>query len=267
MRIHVLGYIGAEEDIVEGFVRHTLRFADRLTIVSTERGPTREILGRLQQEGLPLDITDHHPSYHDQHEVLTRLLRHHKHEADWFLPLDADEFVIGDIRNALATADISRPRSLRWRTYVPLPDDDISEPDILQRIRHRRSPETPQFTKIVIPSAVIRRNTSISQGNHTLVTRSWLRPPTDVWGTSLENVSLAHFPVRSAPQMERKIARSWPAVVRNPKRLASEAFHWKLMHDRYNGRALDADDLTAIALRYSAPADAPVPGIVEDPAA
>jgi hypothetical protein len=267
MRIIALSYIGAEEDIVEQFVRHTLQFVDKLHIVSTEDGPTRHILMRLRHEGLPIDVIPHTPVYHDQHEILTTLLRRHRHDAEWFLPIDSDEFLIGDIRAALEAANSTGPHGLRWRTYVPLAGDDLLEPNILKRIRHRRAVETPQFTKIVIPSSAIRWSTGIGQGNHTLITRTWFYQRAENWGTPLDGVYLAHIPVRSTDQMERKIARSWPAVARNPKRLPSEAFHWKQMYKRYSGRPLSASDLTNIALRYSSPADAPVPDVVEDPIA
>jgi hypothetical protein len=264
MRITVLSYIGAEEDIVEQFVRHTLGFADKMRIVSTVNGLSREILHTLQQEGLAIDVIDHAPAYHDQHEMLTRLLQQYYSEADWFLPIDADEFVIGDIRTALMHADPQWLRALRWRTYVPTRHDNNEETNILKRIRHRRSFEAPQFTKIVIPSLAIGLDTEIGQGNHTVRIHSGAQKEGN-WGIALEGVHLAHFPVRSPVQMQQKIARAWPAVARNPAHLPSEAFHWKQMYERYADRPLSADDLTEIALRYSASADAPLPDIVEDP--
>ncbi len=267
MRITVLSYIGAEEDIVEQFVRHTLGFADKLIAVSVEHGPTRDILGKLQQEGLPIDIIDHRRIYHDQHEVLSRLLRKYRHDADWFLPLDTDEFVVGNIRTVLMHTDPRWLRALCWRTYVPHSSDDALESNVLKRIRHRRFVETPQFTKVVIPSQLVRWNTKIGQGNHTIGQRSWLGLYGWEWGAHLEHVFLAHLPVRSAGQMQQKIARSWPSVERNPKRHPLEAFHWKQMYDQYGGRTLTAADLTDIALRYSARPDTPISDIVEDPIA
>ncbi len=266
MHITVLSYIGDEEDIVERFVRHTLRFADRLIAVSTESGPTADMLYRLQWEGLPLDIIDHHPTYHDQHEVLSQLLRRHRHESDWFLPIDADEFVIGDIRKVLVAADPQQASALRWRTYVPLESDDQSEQDILKRIRHRREAEVPQFTKVVIPSSLIRKSSRIAPGNHAIEQHSWLRKPSSEWGKPLDDVYLGHFPVRSTEQMTKKIKRSWPSILANSKRRPDEGFHWKRMYEQYRGKTLDDAMLTEIALGYSS-IETPTTGVIEEPAA
>ncbi len=266
MRLHALSYIGDEEDIVEQFVRHTLRHADWLYAVSTKAGPTRDILHRLRQEGLPLTVTNHQAAYHDQHEMLTRLLHRHRHEADWFIPIDADEFIIGDLRHALAAADPHYPSALRWRTYVPLQTDDQLESDILKRIRHRRAAEAPQFTKVVIPSSLIRNGSRIAPGNHAIEQHSWFRKPSSEWGRPLDDVYLGHFPVRSSEQMTKKIRRSWPLILANPKRKTDEGFHWKRMYEQYQDKTLDDAMLTEIALGYSS-AETPTTGVIEDPAA
>lgn len=261
MKLTVLSYIGAEDDIVQAFTEHTLRFADSLIAVSTVEGPTRAFLHQLEQTEAPVRVVDHRPAYHDQHEILSALVPDASDSTDWILPLDADEFVAGDIRSALSMADGTRIHALAWKTYVPTTDDDVYEPHILRRIRHRRSEETPQFTKVVIPAAIARSGVSITQGNHAIVDAAGNRQEGDI----LRDVFLAHFPVRSSAQMQSKIDRSWPAVARNPARLSTEATHWKTLHERFAGQEIDAETLTDIACRYAMPADAPTPALVDDP--
>ena len=101
MHLTALSYIGQEEDIVEVFVRHTLRFADELIVISTADDTTRALLHTLEVEGLSLRVIDHQPAYHDQQEMLSNLLGEVSPTTDWILPLDADEFVMGDISTAL----------------------------------------------------------------------------------------------------------------------------------------------------------------------
>lgn len=262
MKITVLSYIGTEDDIVESFVRHTLRYADKMIVVSTENGETRRILQRLEQEGLALTVMNHEPAYHDQHEVLSALLPSAAAEADWILPLDSDEFVTGDLESALANTDQTQPAAIAWRTYVPTTTDDMSETAVPRRIRHRRSKESPQFTKIVIPSSIITTGATITQGNHAVMDANG----ECMEGHILPDVFLAHFPVRSPVQMQEKIARSWPAVERNPHKLPNEASHWKTLHERFAGRQIDVDTLTEIARTYAAPSGAQCM-LIEDPIA
>lgn len=261
MHITILSYIGGEDDIVDCFVEHTLRFADEMIVVSTEEGATRRALKQMEHDNLSIRVIDHQPSYHDQHEVLSRLLMDAAHDADWILPLDADEFVSGDIRSVLADADSAKPSALAWKTYVPTAADDVTEMDVKRRIRHRRSEETPQFTKVVIPAAIVTPDMTIAQGNHAIAHGNGMRAEGDI----LPTVFLAHFPVRSSLQMQSKIDRSWPAVARNPARLMTEAMHWKTLHERFAGQEIDTETLTEIALRYATSADAPTPTLVDDP--
>lgn len=261
MHITALSYIGNEDDIIHSFVEHTLRFADKMIIVSTEEGTTRNILKQMEQDGLPLNMIDHEPAYHDQHEVLSGLLMDTAKNTDWILPLDADEFVTGNIRSILSTADTMKPHALAWRTYVPTATDDSNEIDVTRRIRHRRSAESPQFTKIVIPTSIVTPAMTITQGNHAVINANGER----LEGQILTGVVLAHFPVRSSAQMRSKIDRSWPAVARNPLRLPTEATHWKTLHERFAGQDIDQQTLTDIALHYAASADAPSPALIKDP--
>ncbi len=261
MRIAVLSYIGHEDDIVEAFVEHTMRFADFLTVVSTAKGATRQMLLDAAANDSRIRVITHDPAYHDQHEVLSALLVETAAVSDWILPLDADEFVSGDIRRALEESDISAAHALRWKTYVPTSKDNPEEANVLQRMHHRREPEEPAFTKIVIPARIVTADTRITQGNHACIDQQGVRTE----GEILDGVFLAHFPVRSSLQMQSKIDRSWPAVDRNPAKLTNEALHWKALHNRFAGRAIDTNTLTEIALRYASPIDAPLPSLMEDP--
>lgn len=137
----------------------------------------------------------------------------------------------------------------------------MNERSITRRIRHRRSEETPQFTKIVIPASIVTPEMMVTQGNHAVIDKHGER----LEGEMLNDVFIAHFPVRSSAQMRSKIDRSWPAVARNPQKLPTEATHWKTLHKRFAGQEITPEMLTEIALRYAMPADAPTPTLIDDP--
>ena len=124
MRLATVSYIGDEEDIIETFVRHHAACVDRMVIVCTARErKTPAILEQLRKEGLPLEISYHTPLFHDQAEVLTRVLHgiHTRLKPQWILPLDADEFLHGDAHAAFKLLPRDHVSLLPWRTYVPLP--------------------------------------------------------------------------------------------------------------------------------------------------
>lgn len=95
MRLAAVGMVRNEADIIESFVRHTLRFVDELRLVdhlSTDRTP--EILKQLQAEGLPLIVSRHSDTAQVQDILTARLAREaFAAKAEWVLPLDCDEWL------------------------------------------------------------------------------------------------------------------------------------------------------------------------------
>lgn len=257
MHLTILSYVGDEEDIIEACARHHAMHAQRLAFVTTGSDRTEDILRLLAAEGLPIDVRPHRPAYHDQHEVLSALLRETAAATDWILPLDADEFLLGDVPQALSVLPADRPVLLPWRTYVPDPVDDDAEPNVLRRITRRRAEELPQFRKVLIPAHIVSASTCIEPGNHALA---------DIAGDESDLLAIAHFPVRTQEQLLRKVRSGWQAVLRNPARRANEAAHWGAMHERLESHASIAPEkLQSIALRYAMADDAPAPALVHDP--
>lgn len=259
MRLTVLSYIGNEQDVIEAFIRHAAGFADRIVTVLTATDRTEEILHLLAAEGLPVDIRRTDAIHHAQHEALSPLLREFADRTDWFLPLDADEFPLGDVRRALEAAD-AVPWTIPWRTYVPAPGDDPAEPDILRRITHRRATESPAFSKIVIPAGTARTARGLALGNHELIGEDGRL----MAGPALPGVALGHFPVRSSDQFLHKIRSGWSRMLRNPDRVPGQAGHWEELFVRYGERdSLDAEELSSIARRYAFAGDEAA--LVHDP--
>lgn len=246
MRIVTLTYAGNEEDIIESFVRHHARFAETMFVVCTGDDRTYDIVRNMKEEGLPLDVRLHRTAFHDQSDVLTALLDEARAvQPDWVLPLDADEFVqCEDLPGTLAGLPHDAVTLIPWRTYVPT-IHDAEHADVLRRITNRRSVEKPQFYKIMIPSELLSECPIIGAGNHELQRR-------DSGGAyparATDHISLAHFPVRSEPQIRRKVELGWERTIAKPNRGANESFHWKDIVDLF---ASGNFDLTTAALAYA----------------
>lgn len=265
-------WVRNEEDIVEAFVRHTLSMVDHMVLVLHRSDDcTQEILKELVTEGLSLEIRHNSSLVHEQSAVLTALMHEVAQESKWILPLDADEFLVTAKRMPFVEAIEKLPQEgvslLLWHTYVPLPEDDHDQMNVLMRMQHKRSYEQQPFSKVIIPAHLIRNSKEalLPEGSHELILEkrvSKLECPT---------LHLGHFPVRSAGQFKQKIVRGWESHRANPQRKPGQAFHWEALYERCKSPApLSDEDLRSIALHYAVPEHiclSKPPKIVRDPIA
>ena len=126
-RVLAITMVKNEQDIIESFVRHTLSFADELLVCDHQStDATREILGNLKAEGLPLDIRTEYRAEYAQATFMNALLCEaaEQRQADFIVPLDADEFLLpettGDLREKIEALSPDTVYALSWRKYVPL---------------------------------------------------------------------------------------------------------------------------------------------------
>jgi SAM-dependent methyltransferase len=246
-----------EADVIEAFVRHNLGFMDALAIVDNDSiDGTREILVQLQQEGLPIILFDDPVVAHFHAEILTAVYRKAvpKFKPRFVFLLDADEFIVAPSREALyVQLRAMRPGTLAqycWRTYIPAPtgpEGDASDP--LRSITHRKAAERPWWKAVIVTKPKIDMKLKIEQGNHGARYAGRSLPK-----VKLQDVALAHFPVRSVDQITGKVLGGWIAnLERHRHRLdLGYAAHWKVLYERIIGGAgLTAEDLTREALRYA----------------
>ncbi len=216
-----------EADIIEPFVRHHLQFFDRMLMVNHDStDDTGEILRSLVAEGLPITIFEDKALAYMQGPRTTTLARQAVSAwgASYVFPLDADEFVKAPSRTTLQQAVASVPGNLLgalvWQNYL-LPERDAPDAadriDPLARMTERAKVEPVVEQKIVLSAAALRDPSwEISPGNHYL---------TRLDGSSavaamrkLEGLALAHFPLRSAEQVQRKALLGWLSYrLQNPK--------------------------------------------------
>jgi hypothetical protein len=259
MKIVVISTIRNEADILETFVRYHLQFVDRMIIVNHRSvDSSADILNGLQQEGLSLDVVRETGIEHQQGSVLSRFMKKAvlEYDADWVIPLDADEFLAmkdeGRVREVMEKLPPDKVVKLPWRTYVPVATDNLQEPNILKRIQHYRSKENINLRKIMIPrSMATKKNGIIAAGNHGFVKESF-RKQKEFPCVYTDQLVLAHFPVRSAQQITTKAFVGWLSCLVKPNKEPTEAFHLKRLYDRFkNGGQISPEELTSIAFSYA----------------
>ena len=200
MRLVAVSIVKNEADIIEAFVRHTLAWVDyHLIFDHDSTDGTRQILGSLRAEGLPIRLyTD------DAIENLQQARSNYLSQmavrdcdADWVLPLDADEFFSGPNRIALeetlASLPKEKPASVRLLNYYTTHEDDDTIANPALRLRYCQT--SPSVTKkLLIPRPLlIDSEVSVGKGSHVL-----FRSDTPVADSPLpEQFHLCHLALRS----------------------------------------------------------------------
>lgn len=176
MRLVAVSIVKNEADIIEPFVRHTLAWVDHhLVFDHDSTDGTREILGALRREGLPLTLyTDAALGNLQQarSNFLSRLAAREQ-SADWILPLDADEILTGPggraaLEEFLTSCDAARPASLPLVNYFPTTEDDAGLANPVLRLCHCES-APPRTRKVMVPRPLALDETvSAGKGSHAL---------------------------------------------------------------------------------------------------
>jgi len=248
MKIRTICWARNECDILEAFVRHHTRFSDVFIVLHRCIDNSEEILRSLATEGLPVQWRTDERLIHEQSVVMSELMREaFKDGADWVLPLDADEFLRGDVTSVLKEqGSDSRVIRTPWKGYVPTSNDSAPETNVLKRITHRRSHEYPRWYKMMIPKTT-DTTAGLCFGNHALIDTAGNRMPhTD---TSLV---VAHFPVRSERQVMRKAFGGWLSYTADPTHASGGSFQWKALYEKMkSGHGPNTAELRQLAMDYA----------------
>lgn len=270
MKMVSISWVRNEADIIAAFVRHHAPLVERMIIIDNDsEDGTLDAIRTLARAGFPVDIRQDPAPCHAQAAALTALMHELAETArpDWIIPLDADEFLAADdgqnIGDILRMLPQSRVTLLPWRTYVPLPSDDQTEVNPIHRIRHRRSKEQLQYCKALIPRPFHDARYALTAGNHWIRATSGTQPP----HAASDDLFLAHFPVRSAPQILRKVTEGLQRLRTNPKRQPNEGFHWEEMAEKFRrSNELSPGDLTGLAISYGCTGKTPEDAaVITDP--
>jgi len=201
MRLVAVSIVKNEADIIEPFVRHTLAWVDHHFVFDHDSTDgTREILGALRREGLPLTLhsDDALGNLQQARNLFLTRLAAREQSADWIIPLDADEILTGlggraALERALAGCDGTRPTSLPMVDYFPTTEDDAGLANPVLRLRHCES-APPRTRKVMIPRALaLDEGVSAGKGSHALQRGSEVLPDQPL----RDGFHLAHLALRS----------------------------------------------------------------------
>ncbi len=208
MKLVAVSIVKNEADVVEAFIRHTRTWVDQhLVFDHDSTDGTREILGELAREGLPLAVFTDQTLGNLQQMRSNHLTRLAVTEfgADWVLPLDADEFLVAPgravLEDVLGPGTAGEPVSLPLANYYPTEADDPEVANPVSRISHRASLANAS-RKLIIPSRLATEPAVVAgKGSHELH-RDGARiadrpaPP---------GFHLAHFALRSVAQQMLRV--------------------------------------------------------------
>ena len=200
-KIYSISMVKDEEDIIESFIRFNSLIIDKFFILdngSTDN--TNGILNLLKKEGFDIEIlsdtdTEFNLMY-KTNELLHRILREYE-QADFIIPLDADEFIIeksgGNAKHIISCLEQNKVYYYEWLSFVPSSAQMLKEAFVPARMDTVRVAEKEQ-KKIIIPCSIINDSFIIKNGSHDYFCDS------EYEHEYIPSLKLAHYPIRSIEQ-------------------------------------------------------------------
>jgi glycosyl transferase family 2 len=261
MRLVGIGTVKNEADIIESFVRHNLQRLDALVLIDDGSvDGTKEILHSLEVEGLDLVVLDWDGSGYEQSLKLSEILLvlTSRFDFDWIFTLDADEAIDCESRSTLEKSlqKVSQKgvATLPWHTYVPSGEDDHAQLNPFLRIINRKERESPQYYKVAIPVNRLKITPVVIALGSQTARRSAVFHPLSM--TVLEDVALAHFPVRTSEQLVSKAICGWLSMLAAGPGRPGGGFHWREMYEQFVDKGPPTpDEIERVARCYSGQRD------------
>jgi Glycosyl transferase family 2 len=261
MRLFGVMMVRNEADVIEASVRHNLTVLDGLVVIDHGSfDATADILTKLQGEGLPLRVVrDLSPGFF-QAERITTIARETLAEdrADFVFAMDADEFIKVESRERLDRTLAELPGDVHavahWLTYVPESFDGgvgrVGPSYLRWRLKSERH---GNYKSIIGRSFLKQKEQYVISGNHFVDDLATPKPPRQV-RLPQDVVALAHCPVRSREQLERKVIIGYLAHLATQPANDRQAFHWRDIYEELRaGRHLSERRLREIACNYGLP--------------
>jgi glycosyltransferase involved in cell wall biosynthesis len=208
MRIACIAQVRDECDIIELFVKINCRVFDHMYIINNNSvDETQTILDKLKAAGYPITTTFDGDNTYNQDGLTTAALRSVNAWGlyDWFMFLDADEFVDEtkeDIIAKLMTVPPHMTPKAMWRSWVPTDINYFEKPNPLYSCFAPLASEN-HVTYKAICSKAHAPHVKINHGNH-----AWFGPDGKFVPDADCGVRINHFPVRSVEQITSKAVLS-----------------------------------------------------------
>lgn len=195
MKTLLLVNTGNDGDIIKESLSHNQKYFDKVIVLDRSSvDNTISEIESLNNSKISIVKSDAY-SVNLQplmnHITIANLLQNY----DYYMILDADEFIVADNLEELNTIPKNQVGVMPWKCYVP--DSNVYS-NFKQNITKRRTKEPEGCHKVVIPTS---SNIQLTLGNHYVHDYTNQRVPHII----LNTIWLAHFPVRSIEQMNKKI--------------------------------------------------------------
>jgi hypothetical protein len=195
MKTLLLVNTGNDGDIIKESLSHNQKYFDKIIVL--DRSSIDNTVSEIESlNNLKITIvkSDAYPVNMQplmNHITIVNLIQNY----DYYMILDADEFIVAENLEELNSIPKDQVGIVPWNCYVP--DDNVYS-NFKQNITKRRTKEPIGCHKVVIPTTC---QVQLTLGNHHVHNDEGQRTP----HIELKSISLAHFPVRSIEQMNRKI--------------------------------------------------------------
>jgi glycosyltransferase involved in cell wall biosynthesis len=253
MKIAIISMIKNECDIIELFIKHNSKFADKIFLMDHQSTDgTDLIVKKMADKGYSVVLSKISELSFSQAKHMTAGTNEAARggEFDFVIPLDADEFLSGPGGNEFkdflsASFSPNQWAFMNWVTFCPISGAYFEEANPLAACFRARSHELGSFQKVVL-GGQFARDCNLSNGNHFATHPELSDDPVQL------DYAFQHLPVRSSDQIVRKILLSTYAFSLKSGRRAGENFHWyNMLRDiRSNNYSLSDQALLDLSLTY-----------------
>lgn len=192
---------GNDAEIIGESLTHNEKFFNKIVIMDrNSQDDTVNVIESLNNSKITIHVQEDYSS-RLQPILNQSILELYIDEYDYYFILDADEFIVADNLDEIKNIPKGQFGTMPWKCYVP--DGNVFK-DFKKNITKRRILEKEGYYKIVIPSST---RCILSVGNHSVYDYDAFifNHVIELPSYELETISIAHFPIRSIKQFNKKI--------------------------------------------------------------
>lgn len=250
-----------EADIIESFCRYHASFCDLILLTLQQHDDnTQDIIRLLQSEGLNIisyDATKYKTDFYAYNNHWLNLA-FQEYDADIAFHLDPDEFIFHinglNPREFLEKIEEYTCYQVPWKTFIYQKDPDDNTIFLPSFFKKHRLNEGRQYYKVIITKNLYENfNIKFMDSSyHEVILYKNIISDTSLPVVNLQNLFLAHFPIRSRIQTIMKILTGRIAMLRDGD--TGAGFQWNQPYNEIKNKGdLSRLKLQEISVKYGVP--------------